>query len=83
MTSRRSPPRRSSGNSLARLALIALLAAALPRARAAEHESAGDLTSTRDGVTVDWSAGTLSASGGAAADLRMPSVDLSRPGAVR
>jgi len=34
-------------------------------------------------VTVDWRAGTLSASGGAAADLRMPSVDLARPGAER
>jgi hypothetical protein len=34
-------------------------------------------------VTVDWRAGTLSASGGAAADLRMPTVDLARPGAER
>ncbi len=34
-------------------------------------------------MTVDWHAGTLSASGGAAADLRMPSVDLARPGAER
>ena len=32
---------------------------------------------------MDWRAGTLSASGGAAADLRMPSVDLARPGAER
>jgi len=32
---------------------------------------------------VDWRAGTLSATGGAAADLRMPSVDLARPGAER
>jgi hypothetical protein len=42
-----------------------------------------DLVDTHDGVTVDWRAGTLSASGGAAADLRMPSVDLARPGAER
>jgi hypothetical protein len=41
------------------------------------------LTSTQAGVTVDWMAGTLSAGGGAAADLRMPSVDLARPGAER
>ncbi len=71
--------------------MIALLAAAIPRAQGAEHEgaheapydAASDLTSTRDGVTIDWTAGTLGASGGAAADLRMPSVDLARPGALR
>jgi hypothetical protein len=34
-------------------------------------------------VTIDWRAGTLAATGGAAADLRMPSVDLARPGAER
>ncbi len=79
MTSRRSPPRPSSGS---RAALIALLVAAAAAAAAGEREG-GDLTSTRDGVTVDWSAGTLAATAGAAADLRMPSVDLARPGAVR
>ena len=42
-----------------------------------------DLVDTHEGVTVDWRAGTLSASGGAASDLRMPSVDLARPGAER
>jgi hypothetical protein len=41
------------------------------------------LASTQAGVTIDWMAGTLSATGGAAADLRMPSVDLARPGAER
>jgi hypothetical protein len=49
----------------------------------AEHDAGGELKSTREGVTIDWSAGTLSAGGGAAADLRMPSVDLARPGADR
>lgn len=49
----------------------------------AEAPAAGDLTFTRAGITVDWRAGTVSASGGAAADLRMPSVDLARPGAER
>jgi len=49
----------------------------------ADTPSAGDLKETRDGVTIDWRAGTLAASGGAAADLRMPSVDLARPGAER
>ena len=79
MTSRPSPPRRSSGNRAA--LLIALCAARL--AFGAEHDAGGELKTTRDGVAIDWSAGTLSASGGAAADLRMPSVDLARPGADR
>jgi hypothetical protein len=43
----------------------------------------GPLRETRGGVTVDWAEGTLASSGGAAADLRMPSADLARPGAVR
>jgi hypothetical protein len=45
--------------------------------------AASDLVETREGVTIDWRAGTLAATGGAAADLRMPSVDLARPGAER
>jgi hypothetical protein len=49
----------------------------------AEAPSSPELRDTRAGVTLDWRAGTLSASGGAAADLRMPSVDLARPGAER
>jgi hypothetical protein len=45
---------------------------------------AGDpLQETRAGATVDWQAGTLAATGGAAPDLAMPSVDLARPGATR
>ena len=32
---------------------------------------------------VDWGAGTISARGGAAADLRMPTADIARPGAER
>ncbi len=80
MTSRRSPRPPSSGS---RAALIALLVVALAPAALAGERDAGDLISTRDGVTVDWSAGTLAATAGAAADLRMPSVDLARPGAVR
>jgi hypothetical protein len=43
----------------------------------------GALRESRGGVAIDWQAGTLAATGGAAADLRMPSVDLSRPGAER
>ena len=78
MTSRRSPPRRSSGNSTA-LVVVALTWAALALAEGGPP----DLIETREGVSIDWRAGTLSASGGAAADLRMPSVDLARPGAER
>jgi hypothetical protein len=35
------------------------------------------------GAEVDWSAGTVTASAGAAADMRMPSPDAARPGAER
>ena len=50
---------------------------------AARADRDGPLKQTLAGATVDWEAGTLAASAGAAADLRMPSVDLSRPGAQR
>jgi hypothetical protein len=49
----------------------------------AERDRDGPLKQNLAGATVDWEAGTLAASAGAAADLRMPSVDLSRPGAQR
>ena len=89
MTSRRSPPRRSSGS---RAALVfasiafAAVASAEPASPSPPPSSSllsADLVDTHAGVTVDWRAGTLSAVGGAAADLRMPSVDLARPGAER
>ena len=35
------------------------------------------------GAEVDWSAGTVTANAGAAADMRMPSPDAARPGAER
>ena len=37
----------------------------------------------KSGVVIDWRRGTLSATGGAAADLRMPSADVARPGSER
>ncbi|HVZ86596.1 MAG TPA: hypothetical protein VHG72_06495 [Polyangia bacterium] len=90
MTSRRSPPRRSSGNSGRRrlllfVALIValILASSIVGAPALAETASGDLKEAREGVTIDWRAGTLAASAGAAADLRMPSVDLARPGAER
>lgn len=79
MTSRRSPPRRSSGSSAA-LVVTSLAWATLAFG---EPPASSELAETREGVTIDWRAGTLAASGGAAADLRMPSVDLARPGAER
>jgi hypothetical protein len=41
------------------------------------------LEETRGPVSIDWAEGTVTARGGAAADLRMPSADLARPGAER
>jgi hypothetical protein len=84
MTSRPSRPRPSSGSSLAaRLAgAIAGLVLALA-AGAAGAEGGSPLRETRAGVEVDWAEGTLTAHGGAAADLRMPSAELARPGSVR
>jgi hypothetical protein len=82
MTSRRSRPRRSSGSSRAAVALFAAVAIGTS-AGAARADRADALKQTLAGAAVDWEAGTITASGGAAADLRMPSVDLSRPGAQR
>jgi hypothetical protein len=91
MTSRRSPPRRSSGSSRrgatsrAALALLVLVAVGVgwPAGWARADRAADALKQTLAGAAVDWEAGTIAATGGAAADLRMPSVDLSRPGAQR
>ncbi len=44
---------------------------------------AASLIEKRGAVTIDWAAGTVVAQAGAAADLRMPSADLARPGAER
>jgi hypothetical protein len=84
MTSRRSPPRRSSGNSAVLAAWLSLaLGAGAALARGDEAADGGALRENRGGVAIDWQAGTLAATAGAAADLRMPSVDLARPGAER
>jgi hypothetical protein len=37
----------------------------------------------KSGVVIDWRAGTVAVTAGAAADLRMPSADIARPGAER
>ena len=60
--------------------LVPLVAVLVARASQAAPSS---LEETRAGVSVDWGEGTLTARGGAAADLHMPSADLARPGAER
>jgi len=83
MTSRRSPPRPSSGSKRAALALLAAVAVWLTAAAPARADRGDALKQTLAGAAIDWEAGTIAATGSAAADLRMPSVDLSRPGAQR
>ena len=70
------------------IGLCAAAAVALPLAAAAvgtlpAHPLAPLQEVVNDGVTVDWSAGTLTTQAGAAPDLRMPSAEVARPGAVR
>jgi hypothetical protein len=60
-----------------------VIAAALLVSVAALAATDAGLREVRGGVEIDWDAGTLTASGGAAPDLRMPSADVARPGAVR
>jgi hypothetical protein len=89
MTSRRSPPRPSSGSRAARAAALACAGAVAAlglfagSARGGEAGTPAPLVERRDDVEIDWAAGTLTARGGAAADLRMPSADVARAGAVR
>jgi len=83
MTSRRSPRRPSSGSKRAALALLAAVAVWLTAAAPARADRGDALKQTLAGAAIDWEAGTIAATGSAAADLRMPSVDLSRPGAQR
>jgi hypothetical protein len=61
-------------------ALLAVFSSALTGAVRAEP---GPLVERHDGVEIDWAEGTVTASGGAAADLRMPGADIARAGAVR
>lgn len=59
------------------------MAMAMPAGAARADHGGASLKEARGGVEIDWAAGTIAASAGAAADLRMPSVDLARPGAQR
>ena len=58
------------------VAALLLLTAGLARADDKLVRPLGD-------SEVDWAAGTITAHGGAAADLRVPSADVARPGAER
>jgi hypothetical protein len=62
---------------------MSMTATVTATARATATAGASPLQETRGGVAIDWGEGTLTAAGGAAADLRMPSADLARPGAER
>jgi hypothetical protein len=64
-------------------ARLAATAGAAPSSPGHGGASPPPLEEKRGGVTVDWGEGTLTALGGAAGDLRMPSADLARPGAER
>jgi hypothetical protein len=67
----------------ARPLATAMLAAGLLLALSARAASVSPLVRPLAGAEVDWSAGTITASAGAAADMRMPSADSARPGAER
>ena len=60
--------------------VVAVLLSSVTTAYAATPSS---LVRPLAGAEVDWSAGTVTASAGAAADMRMPSPEAARPGAER
>jgi hypothetical protein len=62
-----------------RLAVVSLLVAFLSAPARAEDKLVRPLGDSE----IDWGAGTISARGGAAADLRMPTAEIARPGAER
>ena len=67
-----------------RQTVVAVAVAALfPSATPARAGTPVPLVRRLAGAEVDWSAGTVTASAGAAADMRMPSPDAARPGAER
>jgi hypothetical protein len=64
-------------------ALVGLLLTSAGVARADEAATSSALVERHDGVEIDWSAGTVTATAGSAADLHMPSADVARAGALR
>ena len=71
--------------SAARLGLLVAVYATVSATAPARVDAATPpaLEETHGPVSIDWAEGTVTARGGAAADLRMPSADLARPGAER
>jgi hypothetical protein len=72
----------------ARAALAVLMlagASSAPKAAARPDAAAppATLVERHDGVEIDWSAGTVTATAGSAADLHMPGADVARAGALR
>ena len=67
------------------LVLLAALgtAPAVQAAAATPASTPAALEEARGAVSIDWAEGTVTARAGAAADLRMPSADLARPGSER
>ncbi|MBC8133828.1 MAG: hypothetical protein H7X95_12660, partial [Deltaproteobacteria bacterium] len=64
----------------ASVVLVAVTTAAVAVAAAAATDP---LVEEKAGVVVDWRRGTIEVTGGAAADHRMPSAEVARPGAER
>lgn len=76
------PGWRTEGWRVPPAAVVFCLTSLLEVARAAA--SSGDpFVDSRPSATVDWRRGAIQATGGAAADHRMPSADAARPGAER
>jgi hypothetical protein len=61
----------------------AVLAAALLLLAAGPAPADEKLVHAKGAVEIDWAAGTITARGGAAPDLRLPTADMARPGAER
>ena len=63
--------------------VVVVVAVAVAVLTLSEAATPASLVRPLAGAEVDWSTGTVTASAGAAADMRMPSPDAARPGAER
>jgi hypothetical protein len=61
----------------------ALLVAALLLGLGGRVSADEKLVHTKGAVEIDWAAGTVTARGGSAADIRLPTAEMARPGAER
>jgi hypothetical protein len=69
----------AAGKGIGAVALLVLLLGLSQADAQAEQKLVRQLGETE----IDWATGTISARGGAAADIRMPTADIARPGAER